>query len=88
MGKRKSYFASFDKADNRIRERWERGRDFNVRLGRPRGPMTRYYERIKREKLNELATENDWRGDLARSVKEVIEMDDCAQVYGEHHAAE
>ena len=45
-------------------------------------------ERRRRlEVANRLTTETDWRGDLARSVKEVIEMDDCAQVYGEQHAA-
>jgi hypothetical protein len=77
---RKSYDATCDKAESRIKERWERGREFNGRLGRPRGPMTRYYERIKRAKLNELATETNWRGDLARSVKDVIEgeCDDAA----------
>ena len=59
----------------------------DFRIGRHRHRM--HAERRRRlEVANRLTTETDWRGDLARSVKEVIEMDDCAQVYGEHHAAE
>ena len=41
-----------------------------------------------REVSNRLAQETDWRGDLARSVKDIIDMDECTQVYGEQHAAE
>ena len=40
----------------------------NIRLGRRRGPMTRYYERIKRQKLNQLAKERGLKGDIARSI--------------------
>ena len=41
-----------------------------------------------REVANRLAKESDWRGDLARSVRDIIDIEDCTQVYGEQHAAE
>jgi hypothetical protein len=52
--------------------------------------MTRYYQRIQRQKLNELAKERGLRGDIARSIlahDAVTDIDDCTQVYGEHSAA-
>ncbi len=48
----------------------------NARLGRHRHRM-HAERRRKLAKVNELATESDWRGDLARSVKEIIDIDDC-----------
>lgn len=59
----------------------------NDRIGRHRHRM-RAERRRMLEKVNQLAKETDWRGDLARSVQGIIDIDDCAQVYGEHHAAE
>jgi len=48
----------------------------NARLGRHRHRM--HAERRRRlEVVNQLAKETDWRGDLARSVKDVIDIDDC-----------
>lgn len=39
------------------------------------------------EKVNQLAKETDWRGDLARSVQGIIDIDDCnEEMY--RHAAE
>ena len=57
--------------------------DFNTRLGRLRGPMTRYYQRIQRQKLNEFAKERGLKGDIARSIlaEDAIEIDDCEEVY-------
>ena len=59
--------------------------DFNTRLGRLRGPMTRYYAKVKRERLNELAKETGLKGDIARSIlaedAAVIDIDDCKEVY-------
>lgn len=37
--------------------------------------------RRKLEVANRLATETDWRGDLARSVRDIIDIDDCEEVY-------
>jgi hypothetical protein len=53
----------------------------NFRLGRHRHRM-HAERRRKLEVVNRLATETDWRGDLARSVKEIIDIDDCEEVYG------
>jgi hypothetical protein len=52
--------------------------------------MTRYYERKKRERLNELAMQAGLMGDIARSIlahDAVTDIDDCTQVYGEHSAS-
>jgi hypothetical protein len=88
MGFRKDYFTTFDKADNRIRARWERGQTdpVSARLGRHRHRM-RAERRRMLEKVNQLAKETDWRGDLARSVQGIIDIDDCNEdMY--RHAAE
>jgi hypothetical protein len=56
----------------------------NQRIGRLRGPMTRYYQRIQRQKLNELAKERGLKGDIARSIlahDDVTDIDDCEEVY-------
>lgn len=60
--------------------------DFNTRLGRLRGKLIKQHAaKAERRRIltvaNTLATEGDWRGDLARSVKEVIDIDDCEEVY-------
>jgi hypothetical protein len=64
----------------------------NIRLGKRRKiiaqPTAKAQRRRKLEVVNRLATENNWRGDLARSVKDVMDIEDCTQVYGEQHAAE
>lgn len=52
----------------------------DIRLGRHRHRM-HAERRRKLEVVNQLATETDWRGDLARSVKEIIDIDDCEEVY-------
>lgn len=36
-----------------------------------------------RQVANELVKESDWRGRLARSVLDVIDIDDCTEVYGD-----
>jgi phage terminase small subunit len=56
----------------------------NQRLGRRRGPMTRYYERMRRERLVQLAKELGLKGALARSV--LAEDDEFERAYtdGEH----
>jgi hypothetical protein len=58
----------------------------NQRLGRRRGPMTRYYAKARLEKLNELAKEIGLRGDFARSL--LCEDDEFERAYteGEHAA--
>lgn len=57
----------------------------DIRIGRH---AAKAHRKRVREVANRLAQETDWRGDLARSVKDVIDMDECTQVYGEQHAAE
>ena len=52
----------------------------NIRLGRHRHRM-HAERRRKLEVVNRLAKETDWRGDLARSVKEVLDIDDCEEIY-------
>jgi hypothetical protein len=63
----------------------------DYRLGRRRKaiaqPTANAERKRKLEVVNRLVTENNWRGDLARSVKDVIDIDDCQQVYGEQYAA-
>jgi phage terminase small subunit len=58
--------------------------EVNRRIGRPRGPMTRYYERMKRERLVQLAKELGLKGTLARSI--LSEDDEFERAYtdGEH----
>jgi hypothetical protein len=57
----------------------------NARLGRRQKliaqPTAAAERRRKLEVVNRLAKETDWRGDLARSVKEVIDIDDCEEMY-------
>lgn len=50
----------------------------NARLGRHRHRMHAERRRML-EVVNRLAQETDWRGDLARSVKDVIDIDDCSE---------
>lgn len=52
----------------------------NERLGRHRHRI-HAERRRKLEVVNRLAKETDWRGALARSVKEVIDIDDCEEMY-------
>lgn len=56
----------------------------NARLGKRRNE---YAARAKRKHVmqvaNRLAQESGWRGDLAKTVKDVIDIDDCNEVYGE-----
>ena len=56
----------------------------DIRIGRH---AAKAHRKRVREVANRLARETDWRGDLARSVRDVIEIDDCREAYGEHHAA-
>jgi hypothetical protein len=61
--------------------------EVNARIGRKRGPMTRYYDRIKRQTANKLVAETGgWKRDLGQSYLDIIEIEDCTQVYGEQHA--
>lgn len=59
--------------------------EVDYRIGRRRKmiaqPTKNAERRRKLEVANRLATENNWRGDLARSFKDVIDMDDCEEVY-------
>lgn len=49
----------------------------NVRLGRNRPqPRKRAQRKRVRQVANELVKESDWRGDLARSVLDVIETEE------------
>lgn len=50
----------------------------DIRIGRH---AAKAHRKRVREVANRLATEADWRGDLARSVKDVIDIDDCEEVY-------
>ena len=81
---RKDYDTTCDRTDKRLRERWERN-PVNERLGRRRKvisqPTANAERRRKLEVANRLATETDWRGDLARSVRDIIDIDDCEEVY-------
>jgi hypothetical protein len=52
----------------------------NARLGRNNYTARAHRKRV-REVTNKLARETDWRGDLARSVQDVIDIDDCEEVY-------
>ncbi len=52
----------------------------NERLGRHRHRI-HAERRRKLEVVNRLAKETDWRGALARSVKEVMDIDDCEEMY-------
>lgn len=56
------------------------GNPVNYRIGRRRKLISQPAANAERrhilEVANRLATETDWRGDLARSVKDVIEVDD------------
>lgn len=55
----------------------------NERLGRNKFTARAQRKRVL-EVANRLAKETDWRGDLARSVQDVIDIDDCSEIYGEH----
>lgn len=56
----------------------------NARLGRNRPPPRKRAQRKRvRQVANELVKESDWRGDLARSVLDVIDIDDCTEAYGD-----
>lgn len=52
----------------------------NSRLGRNQYAARAHRKRV-REVANQLAQETDWRGDLARSVQDVIDIDDCEEMY-------
>lgn len=55
----------------------------NARLGRKRGDYSaRAHRKQVRRMVNRLAQETDWRGDLARSVQDIIDIDDCTEVHG------
>lgn len=56
--------------------------DVNIRLGRHRHRM-HAERRRKLEVVNQLVNEQDWRGDLARSVRDIIDIDDCREVYAD-----
>lgn len=53
----------------------------NYRIGRRSKLISQPKANAERRRIlavaNQLATETDWRGDLARSVKDVIDIDDC-----------
>lgn len=56
----------------------------NDRIGRKRGPMTRYYDRIKRQTANKLVAETGgWKRDLGQSYLDIIDIDDCNEVYAD-----
>lgn len=51
----------------------------NARIGRHRpAPRKRAHRKHVRQVANELVKESDWRGRLARSVLDVIEMEERA----------
>lgn len=59
----------------------------DIRLGRRDKRIGTYAERAQRKRnrqvANQLVKEANWKGDLARSWKDVIDIDDCNLVYGE-----
>lgn len=56
----------------------------NARIGRHRpAPRKRAQRKRVRQVANELVKATDWRGRLARSVLDVIDIDDCTEVYGD-----
>lgn len=62
----------------------------SYRIGRHRPERQNYAQRAHdkrvRQRMNELVRDTGWKGDLARSVREVIDIDDCTEMY--RHAAE
>jgi hypothetical protein len=59
----------------------------STRLGRRHKVIARPKARVERRRVletaNRLVTESDWRGRLARSVLDVIDIDDCTETYGD-----
>lgn len=59
----------------------------SVRLGRRHKIIAQPKARVERRRVletaNRLVTESDWRGRLAQSVLDVIDIENCTEVYGE-----
>lgn len=59
----------------------------NVRLGRRRKVITQTKSAIERRKMlevaNRISTERDWRAEIARAGQDVIDIDDCEEMYRE-----
>jgi hypothetical protein len=57
----------------------------NARIGRHRpAPRKRAHRKHVRQVANDLVKATDWRGEIARAGQDVIDIEDCHQVYDEY----